>query len=74
MTSEDLKIQLESLGIKADSLTDEVKLKLRAWLADQKVQLDTKTRRKVRAFWEGVACVALVVGYAAGLYVARLMG
>lgn len=74
MTLEDLKQQLAALGVKADDLTDEAREKLTAWLDEQKASLDTETRRKVRAFWAGVACVALVAGYAIGFWTSRLMG
>lgn len=74
MNMDELKKQLAALGVKADDLTEDVKEKLQAWLDDQKAQLDTETRRKVRAFWAGVACVALVVGYAVGFCIARVAG
>ena len=74
MTLEDLKKQLEAFGVKTDALADDVKEKLQTCLDDQKSQLDTETRRKVRAFWAGVACVALIAGYAAGFYIARTAG
>lgn len=74
MDLEDLKKQLDALGVKTDALADDVKERLRSWLDDQKSQLDTETRRKMRAFWAGVALVALAVGYAAGFCIARIAG
>lgn len=74
MDLEDLKKPLDALGVKTDALADDVKERLRSWLDDQKSQLDTETRRKMRAFWAGVALVALVVGYAAGFCIARIAG
>ena len=74
MDLEDLKKPLDALGVKTDALADDVKARLRSWLDDQKSQLDTETRRKMRAFWAGVALVALVVGYAAGFCIARIAG
>ena len=45
-----------------------------AWLEDQKAQLDTETRRKVRAFWIGVTAVGIVLGIAAGWFGRFMIG
>lgn len=53
---------------------EEVIQKAQAWLEDQKAQLDTETRRKVRAAWIAISVVALVVGLAVGWYGRILLG
>jgi hypothetical protein len=74
MTIEEIKKMLEALGIKTDELKDAALEKAEAWLDAQKSQMDTQTRRKMRVFLGSVAGVMTVVGFAAGFYVARLMG
>lgn len=59
MTKEEVLAKLKELGIDVNGATDEVIQKAQAWLEDQKAQLDTETRRKVRAFWIGVTAWAL---------------
>ncbi len=68
MTKEEVLAKLKELGIDVNGATDEVIQKAQAWLADQKAQLDTETRRKVRAAWIASSVVALVVGLAVGWY------
>lgn len=68
MTKEEVLAKLKELGIDVNGATDEVIQKAQAWLEDQKAQLDTETRRKVRAAWIAISVVALVVGLAVGWY------
>lgn len=63
MTKEEVIAKLKELGIDVNGATDEVIQKAQAWLEDQKAQLDTETRRKVRAAWIAISVVALVVGW-----------
>lgn len=72
MTKEEVLAKLKDLGLDVSGATDEVIAKSQAWLEDQKAQLDTETRRKVRAFWIGVTAVGIVLGIAAG-WVGRFM-
>lgn len=65
MTKEEVLAKLKELGIDVNGATDEV---------IQKAQLDTETRRKVRAAWIAVSVVALVVGLAVGWYGRILLG
>lgn len=74
MTSEDLKKMLASLGVNVEELKDAALEKAEAWLDAQKSLMDTQTRRKMRVFWGSAAAVMTVVGFAAGFYVAQLMG
>ncbi|WP_302715450.1 hypothetical protein [Sutterella wadsworthensis] len=74
MTKEEVLAKLKELGIDVNGATDEVIQKAQAWLEDQKAQLDTETRRKVRAAWIAVSVVALVVGLAVGWYGRILLG
>lgn len=74
MTKEEVLAKLKELGIDVNGATDEVIQKAQAWLEDQKAQLDTETRRKVRAAWIAISVVALVVGLAAGWYGRILLG
>lgn len=74
MTIEEVKKMLEALGIKTDELKGAALEKAQAWLEDQKAQLDTETRRKVRAAWIASSVVALVVGLAVGWYGRILLG
>lgn len=68
MTKEELIAKLKEFGLSnLDGLKDEVLEKLDKYLDEQKAQLDTKTRRKVRAIWGPIGFVAgLLVGVAAG--------
>ena len=70
MTKEEVKEWLDQLGVKVEEVTDELIAKVEA----QKALLDAETRRKTRVFWGSVAGVMTVVGFAAGFYVAQLMG
>lgn len=74
MTSEDLKKMLASLGVSADELKDAALDKAQAWLDDQKAQLDTETRRKLRVFWGTVTIFAAAVGVVGGWYLHSFMG
>ena len=74
MTKEEVLAKLKDLGLDVSGATDEVIAKAQAWLEDQKAQLDTETRRKVRAFWIGVTAVGIVLGIAAGWYGRILIG
>ena len=66
MTKEGVLAKLKERGLDVNGATEEVIQKAQAWLEDQKAQLDTETRRKVRAFWIGVTAVGIVLGIAAG--------
>ena len=74
MTKEEVLAKLKELSIDVNGATDEVIQKAQAWLEDQKAQLDTETRRKVRAAWIAISVVALVVGLAVGWYGRILLG
>ena len=74
MTKEEVLAKLKELGIDVNGATDEVIQKAQAWLEDQRAQLDTETRRKVRAAWIAISVVALVVGLAGGWYGRILLG
>lgn len=74
MTKVEVLAKLKELGIDVNGATDEVIQKAQAWLEDQKAQLDTETRRKVRAAWIAISVVALVVGLAVGWYGRILLG
>lgn len=74
MTKEEVLAKLKELGIDVNGATEEVIQKAQAWLEDQKAQLDTETRRKVRAFWIGVTAVGIVLGIAAGWFGRSMIG
>lgn len=74
MTKEEVLAKLKELGLDVNGATEEVIQKAQAWLEDQKAQLDTETRRKVRAFWIGVTAVGIVLGIAAGWFGRILLG
>lgn len=74
MTKEGVLAKLKELGLDVNGATEEVIQKAQAWLEDQKAQLDTETRRKVRAFWIGVTAVGIVLGGVAGWFLRGLMG
>ncbi len=67
MTKEEVKSFLDGLGVKVSEITDDVIAKVEA----AKAQLDTETRRKVRAFW---GPVGFVVGLVAGFFLHALIG
>lgn len=71
MTKEEVLAKLKELGLDVNGATEEVIQKAQAWLEDQKAQLDTDTRRKVRAFW---GPVGFVVGLVAGFFLHALIG
>ena len=74
MTKEEVLAKLKELGLNVNGATEEVIQKAQAWLEDQKAQLDTETRRKVRAFWIGVTAVGIVLGIAAGWFGRFMIG
>lgn len=74
MTKEGVLAKLKELGLDVNGATEEVIQKAQAWLEDQKAQLDTETRRKVRAFWIGVTPVGIVLGIAAGWFGRSMIG
>ena len=74
MTKEELIAKLKELGLDVNGATEEVIQKAQAWLEDQKAQLDTETRRTVRAFWIGVTAVGIVLGIAAGWFGRSMIG
>ena len=74
MTKEELIAKLKELGLDVNGATEEVIQKAQEWLEDQKAQLDTETRRKVRAFWIGVTAVGIVLGIAAGWFGRSMIG
>ena len=47
MTESELKELLKQLGARAESVSEQILEKVEA----EKAELDTETRRKVRAFW-----------------------
>lgn len=57
MTKEGLKTALKDFGSKGKQVADEIYEKLEA----EKEELDTDTRRKVRAFWLPVGFILGVV-------------
>lgn len=71
MTKEEVIAELKALGVNVSGLKDDAIEKLGAWLDGQKAQLDTDTRRKVRAFW---GPVGFVVGLVAGFFLHALIG
>lgn len=74
MAKEEVLAKLKELGLDVNGATEEVIQKAQAWLEDQKAQLDTETRRKVRAFWIGVTAVGIVLGIAAGWFGRSMIG
>ena len=74
MTKEGVLAKLKELGLDVNGATEEVIQKAQAWLEDQKAQLDTEMRRKVRAFWIGVTAVGIVLGIAAGWFGRSMIG
>lgn len=71
MTKAEVIAELKALGVNVNGLTNEALEKLGTWLDGQKTQLDTDTRRKVRAFW---GPVGFVVGLVAGFFLHALIG
>ena len=74
MTKEEVLAKLKELGLDVNGATEEVIQKAQAWLEDQKAQLDTETRRKVRAFWIGVTAMGIVLGIAADWFGRSMIG
>lgn len=71
MTKAEVIAELKAIGVNVYGLKDEALEKIGAWLDEQKAQLDTETRRKVRAFW---GPVGFVVGLVAGFFLHALIG
>lgn len=71
MTKEEIIAELKTLGINVSDIKDEALAKAQEWLNSQKAQLDTKTRRTVRAFW---GPVGFVVGGIAGYLLHAVIG
>lgn len=71
MTKEEIVTELRALGVNVSDIKDEALAKAQEWLNGQKAQLDTKTRRKVRAFW---GSVGFVVGLVAGYFLPAVIG
>lgn len=57
MTKSELKELLKQLGARAESVSEQIFEKVEA----EKAELDTETRRKVRAFWLPVGFILGVV-------------
>lgn len=57
MTKSELKDLLKQLGARAESVSEQILEKVEA----EKSELDTETRRKVRAFWLPVGFILGVV-------------
>lgn len=74
MTKEEVLARLKELGLDVNGATDEAIQKAQAWLEDQKAQLGTETRRKVRSFWIGCTVVGVVLGGFAGWFLRGLVG
>lgn len=74
MTKEEVLAKLKELGIDVNGATDEVIQKAQAWLEDQKAQLDTETRRKVRAVWIVFTVAGVALGGLAGWFLRGLVG
>lgn len=62
MTKSDLQSLHKKFGIRSEELADKVYAKLE----EEKAELDTETRRKVRQFWIGVSVVTFAVGVFVG--------
>ena len=71
MNKAEVITELKAIGVNVYGLKDEALEKIGAWLDGQKAQLDTDTRRKVRAFW---GPVGFVVGLVAGFFLHALIG
>ena len=65
MTKEEVKSFLDGLGVKVSEITDDVIAKVENATA----QLDTETRRKVRAFWVCVTVLGVAVGIGIGVLI-----
>lgn len=65
MTKEEVQAFLQDLGVKAVKVTDDIVEKVE----NAKAQLDTETRRKVRAFWVCVTVLGVAVGIGIGVLI-----
>ncbi|CCZ19432.1 putative uncharacterized protein [Sutterella wadsworthensis CAG:135] len=75
MTKEELIAKLKELGLSGiDGLKDEALEKLKKYLDEQKAQLDTETRRKVRAVWIVFTVAGVALGGLAGWFLRGLVG
>ena len=53
---------VETIGLKAEEINDEIVEKVEAY----KATLDTKTRRKLRKVWGAISALCFVLGYLMG--------
>lgn len=75
MTKEELIAKLKELGLSGiDGLKEEALEKLKKYLDEQKAQLDTETRRKVRAVWIVFTVAGVALGGLAGWFLRGLVG
>lgn len=74
MTKAEVITELKAIGVNVYGLKDEALEKIGAWLDEQKAQLDTETRRKVRSFWIGCTVAGVVLGGFAGWFLRGLVG
>lgn len=74
MTKEEVLAKLKELGLDVNGATEEVIQKAQAWLEDQKAQLGTETRRKVRAVWIVFTVAGVALGGLAGWFLRGLVG
>lgn len=75
MAKEELIAKLKELGLSGiDGLKDEALEKLKKYLDEQKAQLDTETRRKVRAVWIVFTVAGVALGGLAGWFLRGLVG
>ena len=62
MTKNDIREFIKGLGAEAGGIASELYDKIE----EEKSQLDTETRRKVRQFWIGVSVVTFAIGVFVG--------
>ena len=59
---EKVKEIVETIGLKAEEINDEIVEKIEAY----KASLDTKTRRELRKVWGAISALCFVLGYLMG--------
>ena len=59
---EKVKENVETIGLKAEEINDEIIEKVEAY----KATLDTKTRRELRKVWGVISAICFVAGYLMG--------
>ena len=59
---EKVKEIVETIGLKAEEINDEIIAKVEAY----KATLDTKTRRELRKVWGVISAICFVAGYLMG--------